>query len=319
MKGYIAWACGLLCVVLGLPQAWADDRLPVVASFSILGDMVREVGGDRIRLNTLVGPGADAHVFQPAPQDVHTVAGAKVLVVNGLGFEGWLARLAKASQFKGTLVTATEGLPAYTAPRAAADGHRHSHAGPDPHAWQDPAHARRYVANIAAGLVKADPAHAAYYQQRATAYLAKIAALETWADAAMQAIPPARRRVMTSHEAFGYLGRRFGITFLAPQGMNTHAEASAQDVARLIRQIRQEKLGAVFVENISNAKLIEQISREAGVTLGGQLYSDALSRADGPAPTYLDMLKHNISTLVAGMQQSPVLPQSPLPQSAPKP
>lgn len=280
------------------PFALAADKLAVVASFSILGDLVQQVGGDKVAVTTLVGADGDAHVYQPSPQDAKSVAAARVLVVNGLGFEGWMTRLASASGFRGQTVIASSNVVAEKMEGADA----HDGASLDPHAWQDPARARRYVANIAAGLGLADPANAAYYQTRAAGVSQEIAKLESWAEVEFKSIPAARRRVITSHDAFGYLGRRFGISFLAPQGVSTDSEASAKEVAVLIRQIRKEKLRAVFVENISNPKLIEQIAKETGVTPGGKLFSDALSAANGPAATYQAMLKHNVTTLMAGMR-----------------
>lgn len=280
------------------PFALAGDKLAVVASFSILGDLVQQVGGDKVAVTTLVGADGDAHVYQPSPQDAKSVAAARVLVVNGLGFEGWMSRLASASGFRGQTVVASANVVAEK--MAGADVH--AGAELDPHAWQDPTRARRYVANIATGLGKADPANAAYYQTRADGVSQEIAKLESWAEGEFNSIPAARRRVITSHDAFGYLGRRFGISFLAPQGVSTDSEASAKEVALLIRQIRKEKLRAVFVENISNPKLIAQIAKETGVTPGGKLFSDALSAADGPAASYQAMLKHNVTTLMAGMR-----------------
>ncbi|QNM95809.1 metal ABC transporter solute-binding protein, Zn/Mn family [Chitinimonas koreensis] len=290
---------------LGL-AAQAAAPLPVVASFSILGDLVHEVGGDKVAVTTLVGPDGDAHVYQPTPQDGRALAGARLLVVNGLGFEGWIDRLARASAYKGPRVVASAKV---VAQQMEADEHEHGHDDHDhgrldPHAWQDPARVRQYVANIAAGLAAADPANAAYYKVRAADYDRSLRALEQWAAEQIGSIPPAQRKVITSHDAFGYLGRRFGIAFLAPQGVSTDSEASARMVGALIRQIRQERIGAVFVENISNPKLLEQIGRETGVQIGAQLYSDALSGPAGPASTYLTMMRYNIGQLVAGMKRN---------------
>ncbi|MFC4159520.1 metal ABC transporter substrate-binding protein [Chitinimonas lacunae] len=273
------------------------ERLPVVASFSLLADLTQAVGGEHIELKTLVGPDGDAHVYQPTPRDVQAVAKARVLVVNGLGFEGWIGRLRQASRFKGIEVVASQGLTPL-----AGDHHGHPHA--DPHAWQNPANVHRYVDNIATGLAQADPANATYYRQRAGDYRRRLSEFERWADAEMASIPLAKRQVITSHDAFAYLGQRFAIRFQAPQGRGTDSEASVQDVVKLIRQIRQSRIQAVFVENISNPRLLEQIGRETGVAPGGRLYSDALSTANGPAPDYLAMMRHNISQLVAGMRRN---------------
>ncbi|MEI5667192.1 metal ABC transporter substrate-binding protein [Bosea sp. CCNWLW174] len=286
-------------VALPLP-AFAQEKLPVVASFSILGDFVREIGGERVAVTTLVGPDGDAHVYSPTPADAKTVAGAKLVVVNGLKFEGWLTRLVKSSGTKATVATATTGIT----PLKMADDHGHGHGGEDPHAWQSVANARLYVGNVRDALIAADPAGKATYEANAAAYQTKLDALEAEIKAAVARIPADRRKAITSHDAFGYFVKAYGIAFIAPQGVSTEAEASAKDVARIIRQIKAEKVPAVFLENITNPRLAEQIARESGAKIGGRLYSDALSAADGPAGTYIAMMKHNISqiekALVAG-------------------
>ncbi|HEV2508512.1 metal ABC transporter substrate-binding protein [Bosea sp. (in: a-proteobacteria)] len=280
--------------------AFAQEKLPVVASFSILGDFVREIGGERVVVTTLVGPDGDAHVYSPTPADAKTVAGAKLVVVNGLKFEGWLTRLVKSSGTKATVATATTGIT----PLKMADDHGHGHGGEDPHAWQSVANAKLYVGNVRDALVAADPAGKAVYEANAAAYQTKLDALESEIKAAVARIPADRRKAITSHDAFGYFVKAYGIAFIAPQGVSTEAEASAKDVARIIRQIKAEKVPAVFLENITNPRLAEQIARESGAKIGGRLYSDALSAENGPAGTYIAMMKHNISqiekALVAG-------------------
>ncbi|MGE7470379.1 metal ABC transporter substrate-binding protein [Bosea sp. NPDC003192] len=284
---------------LPLP-AFAQEKLPVVASFSILGDFVREIGGDRVAVTLLVGPDGDAHVYSPTPADAKTVAGAKLVVVNGLKFEGWLTRLIKSSGTKATVATATTGIT----PLKMADDHGHGHGGEDPHAWQSVANARLYVGNVRDALVAADPAGKASYEANAAAYLAKLDTLEAEIKATVARIPADRRKAITSHDAFGYFAKAYGIEFIAPQGVSTEAEASAKDVGRIIRQIKAQKVPAVFLENITNPRLAEQIARESGAKIGGRLYSDALSAENGPAGTYIAMMKHNISqiekALVAG-------------------
>lgn len=287
------FAAGLVGL-FGSVLARADGPVDVVATFSILGDMVRQVGGDRVHVTTLVGPDGDAHVYQPTPADARAVAGAKLLVVNGLGFEGWIDRLTEASGYKGRVVTATAGVE----PRGMAD---HDHGEIDPHAWQSLANARIYVRNIADGLAAIDPAGAEIYRSNAARYMKEIDAVEAQVREAIDSLPVERRKVVTSHDAFGYLSAAYGIEIHAPVGFSTEAEASAGDVARLIRQIYKEKIPAVFVENISDRRLLDQIVRETGAQIGGTLYSDALSKADGPAGTYLGMMRHNIRTLVAAL------------------
>lgn len=291
---------GLAAGVASPLPAFAEEKLSVVASFSILGDFVREIGGERVAVTTLVGPDGDAHVYSPTPADAKTVAGAKLVVVNGLKFEGWLTRLVKSSGTKATVATATTGIT----PLRMADDHGHGHGGEDPHAWQSVANARLYAGNVRDALIAADSAGKATYEANATAYLAKLEALEAEIKATIARIPADRRRAITSHDAFGYFVKAYGIEFIAPQGVSTEAEASAKDVARIIRQIKAQKVPAVFLENITNPRLAEQIARESGAKIGGRLYSDALSAENGPAGTYIAMMKHNISqiekALVAG-------------------
>ncbi|WP_370676407.1 metal ABC transporter substrate-binding protein [Pleomorphomonas sp. PLEO] len=294
-----------LLAVLAAGPASAADRLPVIASFSILGDMVGRVGGDRVAVTTLVGPDGDAHVYEPTPDNVKAVAAAKLLVVNGLGFEGWMDRLAEASGYKGPVTVASDGV----VPRKMAEeeGHSdaeassHDHQGVDPHAWQDVANAVTYVRNVAAGLDAADPEGKAIYDANAAAYIAELEALDTEARTAMSTLPADRRKIITSHDAFGYFGAAYGLELLAPEGVSTESEASASDVARLIRQIRQDAIPAIFVENIKDRRLIDQIAAETKAVVGGELYTDALSAKDGPAPTYVDMIRHNIGTLTEAL------------------
>lgn len=277
---------------------FAQTKLKVVATFSILGDLVAQVGGERIELTTLVGPDTDAHTYQPKPTDARTLAEAQALVSNGLGFEGWIERLAKAAPFKGRAIVATTGVPTI----AAGHGHGHSHGhGPDAHAWQDAERVRRYVANIAAGLVAADQANAPHYRERAQAYDKRLVELDQWIKAEIAKVPAAQRKVITGHDAFGYFAKAYGVQFNAPRGYSTESQPSAKDVAALIRQVREQKIKALFVENMTNPGLVEQIARESGGVVGPALYSDALSAPGGPAPTYEAMMRHNVAALVAGM------------------
>lgn len=288
-----------VAVPLFAGPAAAQEKLPVVATFSILGDMVANVGGDRIALKTLVGPDGDAHVYNPTPSDARAVAEARLVFVNGLAFEGWIDRLVKASGTKATLVTATKGVK----PREMEDGHGHGHdhGAKDPHAWQSVSNAKLYVAAIRDGLIAADPAGKAAYEANAAAYVAKLEALDAEVKAAIAKVPAGDRKVLTSHDAFGYFAEAYGIAFIAPQGISTEAEATARDVAKLVRQIKREKVKAVFVENVTDARLLQSIAKETGVKLGGAIYSDALSGANGPAATYIDMVRHNVGLLTAAM------------------
>jgi zinc/manganese transport system substrate-binding protein len=288
-------------------SASGQEKLPVVASFSVLGDFVREVGGERVAVTTLVGPNGDAHVYSPTPADAKSMAAARLIVVNGLKFEGWMTRLIKSSGAKATIATATTGI----APLELKDddhgkgGHGHDHGGQDPHAWQSVPNAKIYVANIRDALSAADPAGKASYEANAAAYLARLDAVDAEIKAAVARIPADRRKAITSHDAFGYFVKAYGIQFIAPQGVSTEAEASAKDVGRIIRQMKAEKIPAVFLENVTNPRLIEQIARETGAKIGGQLFSDALSDANGPAGTYIQMMKHNISQIEKALGAGP--------------
>ncbi len=296
-------ACGAACAAAAHAQPAAPLR--VVASFSILADMAREVGGPDVDVHALVGPDADAHVFQPTPADTRRVAAAELVVVNGLGFEGWIDRLVRASGYRGPVLVASAGITPRKAGAAHIHGHGHGHAhGDDPHAWQDLRLAQQYVANLRDGFARARPAQAAAFAQRAEAYTARLQALDVQVRARMDAIPRTQRRVLTSHDAFGYFGAAYGVDLVAPQGVDTDAEASAATVARLITQIRQRQVRAVFMENISNPRLVERIAREAGVTVGGRLYSDALSGPDGSAPTYLRLMAHNAHAIAAALESA---------------
>ena len=307
------------------------DKVPVVATFSILGDIVREVGGERVELKTIVGPGGDAHVYQPTPTDAAAVTKASVVFVNGLAFEGWIDRLIKSSGYKGPIVTATKGIKAVKAEEEHdEEGHKdehghnehghekhahdkhghdnhghekqaskkkkhsgHDHGEFDPHAWQSVSNVVTYVANVKDGLCKVDKASCNVFTKNATDYTAKLKALDKEIKGKFASIAADKRKVITSHDAFGYFANAYGVSFMAPTGISTESEASAKDVAKLIDQIRDEGVSAVFVENISDKRLIEQIVRETGAQIGGTLYSDALSDASGPAGTYIDMMRYN--------------------------
>ena len=284
--------------------AMANEPLPVVASFSILADMVKQVGGPHVEVTSLVGPNSDAHVFDPTPADAKRLAAAKLVVVNGLGFEGWLNRLVKSSGYKGPVLTASKGVK--TIPMAASDhghshGHKHSHVAPDPHAWQSLLNARQYVENIRVALSAAMPAHSADFQARATDYLKQIDALEKSTQARIAAVPMERRRVITSHDAFGYFARAYKVTFYPLQGLSTASEPSAADVVRIVNEIKKNKVTAIFAENISDPRVLERVAKDTGANIGGTLYADALSAPGTQADTYLKMFELNVSTIVAGI------------------
>ena len=272
----------------------AEQKLRVVASFSVLGDLVSNVGGDRIELATLVGPNGDAHVYSPAPADAKTVAAAKLVIVNGLGFEGWLPRLVESTGNHATVIEASKGI----APR---HGEGADAARVDPHAWQSVANAKVYVENIRDALSGADPAGSSIYSTSASAYLKQLDALDREIRSGVDVIPPGRREVVSIHDAFGYFSDAYGITFVAPQGVSTDTEPTARDIAAIILLVRTTRIPAVFLEKLGDPRLIGQIASETGAKVGGTLFSDSLTGPDGEAPTYIGMMKHNIRELTRAL------------------
>lgn len=289
MRRFRLW---LICVVIAAAVApvHGQERVKVVASFSILGDFVKNVGGDRVDVTTLVGPNGDVHVYDPAPSDAKTIAGARLLVINGLGLEGWLPRLLQSSGGKAAIITATRGIAPL---KVGSDA--------DPHAWQSVVDAKIYVTNISDALAAADPADAGVFRANARDYLTKLDALDGEVREAVAKIPPSRRKVISTHDAFGYFAAAYGIEFIAPLGVSTESEASARDIAGIITEIKRQKIPAVFLENISDPRLIRRISAETGARVGGTLYSDSLTGEKGDAPTYIELVRHNIKALTAAL------------------
>jgi zinc/manganese transport system substrate-binding protein len=279
--------CALLLIVSPLHAA---ERLNVVASFSILGDFVRTIGGDRVSVTTLVGPDSDVHVYTPAPSDAKRIADAKLVIVNGLGLEGWLPRLVQSAGSKATIVTASAGIAPLKLGSAA-----------DPHAWQSVPNAKVYVTDIANALAAADPDDAELFRIHAKAYLEKLESLDREVRDAVAKIPPERRKVISTHDAFGYFAAEYGIQFIAPLGVSTETEPSARDIAGIIGQIKAQNIPAVFLENISDDRLIRRIAAETGAKVGGTLISDGLTGEKGLAPTYIDMVRHNIRALTSAL------------------
>ncbi len=332
----LATCASLLSLSPVLTAQASAAELKVVASFSIIADFAKNVGGDRVEITTLVGPDGDAHVYEPRPADAVAVSKADVVLVNGLEFEGFLKRLIETSGTKAPIVELTKGVeplrlsdePAgHAHPEAeeeeahnhkaeeaghkheTADAHDHDHGHEghhhhgeyDPHAWQSIKNAQIYVKTIAGAFCKADKPGCATYTANSDAYVAKLATLNEKVKTEIAAIPPEKRVIITSHDAFGYFEHAYGLNFLAPEGISTESEASAADVAKLVDQVKHDKASAIFVENITDKRLIDQVASETGLKVGGTLYSDALSTADGPAATYIDMVNHNIETISAAV------------------
>ncbi|MCO5062925.1 MAG: zinc ABC transporter substrate-binding protein AztC [Rhizobiaceae bacterium] len=303
MKSLLRISVSAAALALAFP-ATAQDKLHVVASFSIIGDFAHEVGGERIDLTTLVGPGGDAHVYEPKPTDAVAMQAADVVLVNGLHFEGFLQRLVDSSATKADVVELTKGISPIEAKE---EDHHHDEAsaeeehghegGVDPHAFQSIANAEIYVQNIADAFCAADATGCSTYKENAASYIGKLVALDAEVKAAVASIPEGKRTIITSHDAFGYFENAYGIHFLAPEGLSTESEASAADIARLVEQVREDKAAAIFVENITDPRLTRQLADETGLKIGGTLYSDALSGPDEPASTYIDMMRHNVTTI----------------------
>ena len=279
-----------LAFAVTLSAARAGEPINVVASFSILGDFVRNVGGDRVSVTTLVGADGDVHVYAPAPSDAKRIADARLVIVNGFGLEGWMPRLVQSSGSKAAIVVATDGI---TPLRLG--------AGTDPHAWQSVANAKIYVANIRDALSAAAPSDSAVFRSNAERYLAELDALDREVRAQVAQIPPPRRKVISTHRAFGYFAAAYGIEFIAPLGVSTESEPSARDIADIITQVRAAKIPAIFLENISDDRLIRRIAAETGARIGGTLYADSLTDEKGGAPTYIDMVRHNIKALTSAL------------------
>ncbi len=305
-------AMAALAIILMIPAAAsAGNRLSVVTSFSILADMARHVGGDHVTVTPLVPANGDAHIFTPAPSHAKALGAADVFVMNGLGFEVWAEKLLRSANFKGVSAVAARG--ARTLDVQGEDGHGHGahdhdhdhdHEN-DPHAWQDIENGIVYVANIRDALAKADPAHGADYKANAARYIAELKTLHAWVKAEIAKVPAPKRKVITSHDAFRYFGRAYGVTFIAPAGVNEETEPSARALARTIDQMRKERITALFIENVNDRRLVEQLRRDGGATIGGTIYSDALSAPDGPANTYAHMFRHNVEKLVSAMLSNP--------------
>lgn len=279
-------------------SAHATDKVQAVATFSILGDIVQTVGGEKIDLVTLVGPDQDAHVYEPKPADAQALAKADVVFVNGLNFEGWIDRLIAASGTKGRIVVASHGVRPRRIASALAHGRHHGANDVDPHAWQNLANGAKYAENVARALISADPANANYYRANARGFAAALELQHAASIVRFNALNKSRRKVVTSHDAFGYFADAYGLTFLAPEGLSTEGEPTAADVANLIRQIKRYRITAVFIENMADRRLVDQIARETGARVGGTLYSDALSSKDGPASSYIRMHLHNRNQLL---------------------
>jgi zinc/manganese transport system substrate-binding protein len=295
-----SWLLIAFAAALAFPVA--AQPLPVVTSFSIIADLVRVVGGSHVEVTSLVGPNADAHVFDPTPADAKRLADAKLVVINGLGFEGWMDRLIKSSGYRGSVVVASRGVK--TIQEAAGHGHQHGHShshAADPHAWQNPLSIKQYVQNIRVALAAAKPAAAQEFEQRAAAYSRELDALDQSIRDRLKAIPVAQRRVISSHDAFGYFAAAYNVKFYPLQGLSTGSEPSAADVVRIIDQIKKNKVTAIFVENISGSRVLERLTKESGARIGGTLYADALSEPGTAVDTYLKMIEHNAATIIKGL------------------
>lgn len=303
----------ILAYSLFISPVFAETTpLKVVTTFSILGDLTKQVGGDLVEVKTLVGPDGDAHTYSPTPNDSIALTQAELVVENGLGIEGWFDRLVAASGYKGQVVVASKGVSPrlmdeehgeHEEHEEGHDAHHHhqDHEAGDPHAWQDVSNVRIYVKNITEALVAAMPDKGDTLRERAKAYDAKLEKLDKWVRSEIAAIPSEQRKIITSHDAFGYFGKAYGVTFLSPQGISTEAEPSARQFAKLVKQIRSEKVRRVFFKNLASPKLATQLASDAGASVGKPIYSDALSKAEGPASSYIDMMHYNVEQFKEAM------------------
>lgn len=299
MNSFFKKICFGLLICLMVTSASATQTIPqikVVASFSILGDWLRQVGGERLDVDVIVGPNADVHVYEPKPRDLQKIVDAKFVFINGFNFEFWLERLLKTCGFKGLVCTASDGVK----PRLLDHG---GQKVSDPHIWNSLTNAIKCIKNIRDFLIAHDPEYKALYNKNAAAYIKELLDLDAWAHSQFDGVPKELRKVITAHDAFGYLGEHFDIQFLAPVGISTDAEPSAKSMILMMEQIKREKIRALFVENITNPQLIEKLGKEVDVKVGGVLYSDALSLADGPAPSYIALVRHNVTQLATALKR----------------
>lgn len=283
-----------LASLLVAPLAMAKT-VNTVASFSVLADIVKQVGGSHVNVKSLVGPDGDPHSFEPTPQDSQALAKADVVFVSGLGLEGWMDRLVKASGYKGEVIVSSEGI-------ATRSMEEEGRAITDPHAWNSMKNGVVYATNVMNALIKADPADADYFRQQGSAYIAQLKKLDRWAQSSFAAVPLEKRKVLTSHDAFGYFGQRYGVSFMSPVGFSTESEASASDVAALITQLKSEHIHTYFIENQTDPRLVKQIAASSGAQPGGELYPEALTRKGGDAATYTAAFTHNVNVMVASMK-----------------
>lgn len=266
-----------------------------VASFSVLADIVKQVGGDHVNVTTLVGPDGDPHTFQPSPKESVVINKAEVVFTSGLGLEGWMDRLVTASGYKGEVIVASDGVSSRIMQE---DGEEVT----DPHAWNSAANGAIYARNVMNALVAVSPEDAEYFKQRGNAYIEQLNKLDAWAKDEFSGIDKTQRKVLTSHDAFGYFGAQYGVEFLSPQGISTESEASAKEVAELIQQIKDQGVHAYFIENQTDPRLVEQIASATGAKNGGELYPEALTENSGDADTYVDAFKHNVKVMIRSMK-----------------
>lgn len=276
-------------------QAALAKNINVVTSFTVLADMAKQVGGEHVTVKSLVGPNGDPHSYEPSPQDSVALSKAYVVIVSGLGMEGWMDRLVSASGYKGKVIVASEGISTRSMTE---DGKQIT----DPHAWNSAENGAIYAQNIAKALVAADPQDATAIQDSGSEYVTRLKLLDSWAKTRFESIPKSKRKVLTSHDAFGYFGQEYGVTFLAPVGFSTEAEANASDVATLIKQLKNQHIKTYFIENQTDPRLVKQIASASGAQPGGELYPEALSAASGPASTYEMAFKHNVDTIANSMK-----------------
>jgi zinc/manganese transport system substrate-binding protein len=306
MRGRLRVILAGAAILFGGGAAGAAERIKVVATFSVIGDMVANVAGDKVDLVTLVGPAGDTELFKPSLADGKNVAEAKIVFMNDLNdeFEPWLEPLLKQVKFSGAKVVVSRGAKTYTSSEERAPRSKSGEEEIDQHAWLDPKNGVIYVRNITAALAKSDPANATEYRARADAYIKELRALDIWAKAEVAVLPAAKRRVLASHDSLQYLAKAYGIALLSINGWTNNSEPSAAELARLTQQIRQENIHALFLDSITDPRAMQQVAKETGVSIGGTLYGDALSKPGGEADTYLKMLRHDVTTLKAGMMKN---------------
>ncbi len=275
---------------LVLSNTSTAQKKVVISSASMIWDMVDNIAGDKIENRLIVPIGGDPHTYSPTPRDAQKVASSDLIFINGLTFEGWITELIENSGTKGKTITVTEGLTPI-----ASSQYKNAY---DPHAWMDLAKAQTYITNILQGLIEIDPVNKGYYEENYRNYSQELKDLDAYISKRILEIPEEKRLIVTSHDAFSYYGKRYGLDVQGIIGISTESEAQTSDIVRISNSIKSSGVPAIFVESTINPKLIKQIATDNGVAIGGSLYADSIGEKGSNGSTYLKMMKSNTDVIV---------------------